>query len=92
MIDSQRFSGKASSTIVAVGIAILAASTTEAQTSGQGHAVFAVGGYSNRFASGSIAGVAAGGELLFSGRFGGGGEVGWLGLGANVSLEWPSLV
>ena len=94
MTGSNRYrAGKAGGppALVALGVAIsyvfLVPLTADAQTSGEGHAVYAAGSYSNRYASGGIAGIAAGGDVLFSGKFGGGGEIGWLGLGPNISLD-----
>src|SRR5437899_12422543 len=65
--------------------ALLAASTAHAQVSVEGHAVLAVGGYSNQFASANDNELATGGEILFLRRVGVSAEVGLVAFGGRTS-------
>ena len=66
---------------------LLGASTAHAQVAAEGHAVLAVGGYSNQYASGSDVEIAAGGEVLFARRVGVSAEVGRAAFGGRASLD-----
>jgi hypothetical protein len=65
----------------------LPASTAHAQVSLEGHAVLAVGSYSNQFASGNDNELAAGGEILFVRRVGVSAEVALVAFGGRASLD-----
>jgi len=67
--------------------ALLAASTAHAQVSVEGHAVLAVGGYSNQFASANDNELATGGEILFLRRVGVSAEVGLVAFGGRATLD-----
>ena len=66
---------------------LLGASTAHAQVGVEGHAVLAVGGYSNHFASGNDNELAAGGEVLFARRVGVSAEVALVAFGGRASLD-----
>ena len=66
---------------------LLPASTAHAQVSVEGHAVLALGGYSNQFASGNDSELATGGEILFVRRVGVSAEVALVPFGGRASLD-----
>src|SRR2546422_5209764 len=71
---------------LAGSITLFLATAAAAQTELEGHAVGAIGTYSNPFASGMISAAAGGVEVLRAGRFGVGCEVGLFGGGGDSSI------